>query len=316
MSCDPIRVGTRASLLARTQTQWALDAVREHAPEVRFETVTIRTSGDVRTQEIPARFAGKGFFTKEIEEALLSGAVDLAIHSLKDLPADCPAGLALGALPPREDPRDALVGCTMAELRRASGTLRIGTSSLRRKAQLLRAFPGCQVVDLRGNIDTRLQRTKDGTVDAAVLAAAGLRRLGLSDAISACFDADLMLPPPGQGALALQIRADDQRLRDLLRPVHCSATASCVQAERSLMHALGGGCQLPVAALATIDGDQLLLRGRILSLDGTICLEGTRTGRPDEAETIGSDLAGELADQGATALIAEIERQLAEDSTR
>jgi hydroxymethylbilane synthase len=277
-----------------------------------FELVTIRTAGDVRTQEVPARLAGKGLFTKEIEEALLAGEIDLAVHSLKDLPAVSPVGLAVGAVPTREDPRDVLIGCTVAALYHGRSERRIGTSSLRRKAQLLRAIPGCRVVNLRGNIDTRLEKTRDGTVDVAVLAAAGLHRLERAAAIGAYLDTELMLPAPGQGALALQVRAEDGALIALLTAVHCEATSRCTGAERAFMHALGGGCQLPVAALARLEGGTLVLRGRVLSLDGTQCLEGTRAGAPADGAGIGQALAAELTARGAGVLIADIERQLHE----
>lgn len=313
MSSNRIRVGTRGSLLARTQTDWVLRLLLGRYPEMVLETVTIHTAGDIRTREIPAGTAGKGFFTKEIEDALLNGSIDLAVHSLKDLPTEHPEGLTVAALPPRENPYDALVGCSLTDLGDTTRTLRIGTTSPRRKAQLLKAFPGCCVASLRGNIDTRLQRTRDGLVDGAVLAAAGLHRLGREDAISAYFAPEIMLPAPGQGALALQIRADDHSLRDMLRGIACVNTEYCTGAERAFMHALGGGCQLPVAALAVIRDNTLHLRGRVLSLDGRTCLEGSHSGSPDDAPAIGSVLAGDLLGRGARELISAIERHLDEE---
>ena len=314
MSNDVIKVGTRGSLLARTQTDWVLACLKERHPDVRFRVVVIRTSGDVHTQQMPARFAGKGFFTKEIEDALIGGSVDLAVHSLKDLPTGWPQGLTLGAVPPREDPRDALVGCTVNRLSEAPGGLRIGTSSLRRAAQLRRAFPGCNVVNLRGNLDTRLRKVSEGVVDCAVLAAAGLRRLARENEVSDYFTEDQMLPAPGQGALAVEIRSDDERLRDLLAAIHCSRSASCVAAERAFMNELGGGCQLPVAAWATVDGDVLRLSGRVLSVDGMRCLHGHVEGTLPEAEGTGKRLAGDLQDCGAGELIAEIQQELEQGS--
>ncbi|MBN2450452.1 MAG: hydroxymethylbilane synthase [Lentisphaeria bacterium] len=312
MATETIRVGTRASLLARTQTEGVLEALRRHHPRITFETVLLRTAGDAQTQHASARFAAAGFFTREIEEALLDGAIDLAVHSLKDLPAADTEGLTVAAVPAREDPSDALVGCGLARLRREPGSLRLGTSSLRRRAQLLRAFPGCRVVNLRGNIDTRLERTRDGAVDAAVLATAGLLRLGRGDAIRYRFDPELMLPAPGQGALALQTRADDHRVGEYLRTVHCEAGHRCVLAERAFLHALGAGCRLPVAALAETACNGLRLRGRVLSLDGVRCIEGTRSGGAEGAVQLGLDLASELLDRGAAALVAETRRQLDE----
>jgi hydroxymethylbilane synthase len=305
-----IRVGTRGSLLARTQTEGVLDRLRAQHPQIGFDAVIIRTTGDLRTQDGPARFAGKGFFTKEIEDALLARSIDLAVHSLKDLPIEWPAGLALGAVPRREDPRDALVGGRCEQLLQAPGTARIGTSSLRRGAQLRRAFPGCAVVNLRGNLDTRLQKVRDRVVDCAVLAAAGLCRLGRQQDISDFFTPDQMLPAPGQGALALEIRADDDRLRELLAPVHCPQTATAVEAERAFMNALGGGCTLPVAALAIVENGALRLRGRVLSLDGSRCLDSQAEGRPEAPGDVGRAAAAARRAQGAAEIIRAVEREL------
>lgn len=306
MRPEPIRVGTRGSLLARTQTQWVLERLRARQPALEFEVITIRTSGDVRTHEVPSRLGGRGFFTREIEEALLAGTVDLAVHSLKDLPTTWPPGLALGAVPEREDPRDVLVGCSLEQLTRQPRDLRLGTSSLRRQAQLRRAFPGCRVEPLRGNLDTRLQKVRERVVDAAVLAAAGLRRLQRADEISDVLPTELMLPAPGQGALAVEVREEDARLRRILSGLHCRASSGCVAAERAFMHALGGGCHLPVAALATAQGDSLRLQGRVLSLDGATCIEGEGRGPLGDAEALGRDLATTLLQRGAGAVIARV----------
>jgi hydroxymethylbilane synthase len=304
-------VGTRGSLLARTQTQWVLDRLCERHPGLRCEVLIIRTTGDERTHQVAARTAGKGFFTKEIEEALQAGTVDLAVHSLKDLPADCPAGLQVTAVPEREDPRDALVGCSLADLRAAPERFRLGTSSLRRQAQLRRAFPGCRVLDLRGNLDTRLGKVRDRVVDGAVLAAAGLRRLGRGSEVRDLLPPEVMLPAPGQGALALQTRTDDDALREVLAAVHCEASGRCVTAERAFMHCLGGGCQLPVAALGTLHGGVLRLAGRVLTLDGRECIEGHCGGPADAPEALGQALAARLLAQGAGEIIRCVEQEVA-----
>jgi hydroxymethylbilane synthase len=275
--------------------------------------VIIRTSGDVHTQKMPARLLGKGFFTKEIEDALLSVEVDLAVHSLKDLPTEWPEGLGLGATPPREDPRDALVGATVKQLTGAPTEMRIGTSSLRRGAQLRRLVPGCRVESLRGNIDTRLGKVTSGVVDCAVLAAAGLKRGGFGDRITDLFEPDQMLAAPGQGALALEVRSDDARLKELLQAVHCETTCACVAAERTFMHTLGGGCQLPVAALAVRDGETLCLRGRVLYLDGSDEIDGSLEGNVGEPEALGDQLARQFLDRGADGLIRRIEETLREE---
>jgi hydroxymethylbilane synthase len=287
--------------------------LRRACPAVRFEVQVIRTAGDANTGQLPARFLGKGFFTKEIEDALLAGTIDLAVHSLKDLPTDWAAGLALGAIPPREDPRDALVGLTLADLAAKPAGVRIGTSSLRRAAQLRRRFPACRVENLRGNLDTRLRKVKDGTVDCAVLAAAGLRRLGRAAEIRHLFAGEEMLPAPGQGALAVEIRAADTGVRRVARTLHCSDTDACVTAERAFMRRLGGGCQVPVAALATVDGSGLRLHGRVVSLDGGRMLEGVEGGAREQASALGERLAAALLAQGAGEIVREIERALQEE---
>lgn len=299
MRRDPIRVGTRGSLLARAQTQWVLDRLRERRPDLRFEVVIVRTAGDEGTRRGPAPPAGRGLFTREIETALRDGTVDLAVHSLKDLPTENAADLALGAVPERADPADALTGCTLEALRRAPPLYRLGTGSLRRKAQLLRAFPGCRVADLRGNLDTRLRKVREGVVDGAVVALAGLLRLGRADAASARLPYEVMLPAPGQGALALQIRADDADLQALAASVHCPVSGWCAAAERAFLGGLGGGCQVPVGALAVVCDGILRLTGRVLSPDGHTCIEGCREGPPAEAEAVGRALADDLRARGA-----------------
>ena len=309
-SPEPIRVGTRGSLLARTQTLWVLEQLRQRHASLRFETVVIQTAGDRRPSRPGAGPEAKGLFTGEIEEALRLGAVDLAVHSLKDLPTSSPPGLALGAVPPREDPRDVLVGRTWESLAAAPETVRLGTSSLRRQAQLRRALPGCRVQDLRGNLDTRLAKVREGVVDAAVLAAAGLHRLGRADVISARLPPELMLPAPGQGALALQVRQGDAPRFALVRSIHCESTWQSVTAERCFMHALGGGCRLPVAALAVVEHGSLRLHGRVLSRDGGQCLEGWREGPAAAAEALGRALAQELIAQGADRIVRAIEQEL------
>ncbi len=311
---DIVRVGTRGSQLARVQTQWVLARLAEEAPGLRTEVIVIRTAGDEDPTRRPARFSGTGIFTGAIEDALERGTIDIAVHSLKDLPTTWPEGLCLGAVPVREDARDALVGCTLSELSADRGCgVRIGTSSLRRRAQLLRAFPGCEVLPLRGNIDTRLRKVAESQVDAAVLAAAGLRRLGRGDSIACLFGAGTMLPAPGQGALGIQVRTGDTRVRHLVSCIHCSDTAACVTAERAFMRALEGGCHVPVGAAASIEHGRVVLRGRVLSLDGADCLAGEIAGAVDESEQIGARLAQQLLERGGAAIL-EAVRQQTEDS--
>jgi hydroxymethylbilane synthase len=308
---DVIRVGTRGSRLARIQTEWVLGQLAARVPGIRFEVLVIRTAGDETAGARPARPAAPGLFTREIESALLAGRIDLAVHSLKDLPAgDATPGLLVAAVPARESPWDALVGVPLARLAAEGGAgLRIGTGSLRRRAQLRRAFPACDVQDLRGNVDTRLRKVDAGELDGAVLAAAGLRRLGCADRISALFGADTLLPAPGQGALALQTRADPITLRERLLAVHCPDTAACVAAERAFLHALGGGCRAPVGALGQIAAGTLTLRGRLLSPDGRRCLEDQCCGAPADAAALGRRLAEALLAAGGADLLRLAERE-------
>jgi len=304
MSADtPIRVCTRGSLLARTQCQWLIDKLSDANPDLSFELVIVKTSGDVLSQsnQSGSVMLDKGMFTKEIEEALLAGDADIAIHSLKDLPTLLPVGLKLGAIPEREDPRDALIGPNgiMNMLRTAAGSVTIGTSSIRRKAQLRAVFPGCKAVDIRGNVDTRLSKVTDGVVDAIILAAAGLNRLRRSTEITALLDPSQMLPAPAQGALAIEIRENDPRIETIAATVNCSNTEACTTAERSFLHALGSGCRAPVGALARITDKGLLLVGKVISEDGSEIFEGRASGSLNEAEAVGTQLAQELLTKGA-----------------
>jgi hydroxymethylbilane synthase len=309
---DPLRIGTRASALARIQTDWVIEKLLNAHPALRIETVVIRTTGDAVIDRALSKIGGKGLFTKELEDALLAGRIDLAVHSLKDLPTEFADGLALGAVPERQDPRDALVGTTIDTLRASPAGVKVGSSSLRRAAQLRRMFPLIEVTDIRGNVDTRLRKVKEGKYDAAVMALAGLCRLHREHEARDVFQPDQMLPAPGQGALGIEIRADDHRLKHLLEPIHCTDVYRCVTAERAFLHRLGGGCQVPVAALATIDAGTLTLRGRVVSLDGSRLIEGSRNGPPEQASDIGEHLAEELIQGGAAEIIDEISKQLSQ----
>lgn len=300
---NTIRAGTRGSALAQAQTGWVLERLQQAVPAAACEMIVISTQGDRDRQRAPAEFGGKGMFTLEIEEALLNADIDLAVHSLKDLPTEDRPGLCLGAIPPRESPDDVLVGPTVAELAAAPERYRIGTSSLRRSAQLRWAFPGCVVVPLRGNVDTRLRKVSEGSVDAAVLAAAGLLRLGRSAAGAEALPHALMLPAPGQGALAVQVRVDSWLLPLLHRHLHCADSAAAVAAERALLGALGGGCLLPVGGLATVESGELTLRARAAAPDGSASVEDEITGSATEAEELGRRLAKRLLEAGASEIL-------------
>ncbi|HEY3376619.1 MAG TPA: hydroxymethylbilane synthase [Armatimonadota bacterium] len=286
-----LRLGTRGSALALAQAQWVADRLHAGGWDVSLDI--IRTTGDRISERAFSPGDGKGVFVAEIERALLAGQIDLAVHSMKDLPGEMPPELCLAAVPAREDPRDVLVsrdGATLADL--PPGAV-IGTSSLRRRAQLLAARPELTISDMRGNIDTRLRKLEDGHYDAICLAAAGLHRLQLASRISEYLPVELMVPAVGQGALALQTRTDDTRLRAALAALNDAATEPAVTAERTVLAALGGGCSIPLGVLATVGPQGLTLRAALCSPDGRQTLRDTLHGT-GEPEALGQALAERL----------------------
>ena len=301
-----LRLGTRASQLATTQSQAVADAITA-ASGVRVELVHISTEGD-RSSAAIAQLGGTGVFVTAIRQALLEGTVDVAVHSYKDLPTLPEPGLTIAAVPPREDPRDALVardGLTLGELPAGST---VGTGAPRRVAQLRALGLGLEVVPIRGNVDTRMARVVPGDLDAVVLARAGLSRLGRLGAVTETLDPLQVLPAPAQGALAVECRADDERTRQVLAALEDAATRACVVAERTTLAALEAGCSAPVAAYAELaegeDGPELFLRASVTALDGSDGVRGSTTGPPTEAERLGRELAAELLDRGAAELMA------------
>ncbi|MDE3154143.1 MAG: hydroxymethylbilane synthase [Acidobacteriota bacterium] len=278
--------------------------------------VVIRTTGD-RVQDAPlSEIGGKRLFVKEIEEALAAGAIDLAVHSSKDLPAELPAGLTIGAVLPREDPRDAFVlpagaprAAQLEDLLAVLGPApAIGTGSVRRVAQLRRLMPDARFSDIRGNLDTRLRKLDEGRYGALVLAAAGLHRLGFGARISLAIPASACLPAPGQGIIAVEIRADDETTRAAVAPIDDPAAARALAAERALVTALGGGCQMPLGALARVEQGTLELRGAVLSLDGSRAVQHRARGPLDDAAGLGRRVADALLADGAGALLDEVRR--------
>jgi hydroxymethylbilane synthase len=259
-----------------------------------IEIVTIRTTGDRVQDRLLAEIGGKGLFAKEIEEALIAGHIDLAVHSLKDLETWLPGGLAIACVLPRDDPRDAFLSAKGATLASAPGGAKIGTASLRRQAQLLRHRPDLAVVPIRGNVNTRLRKLDAGEVDGLVVALCGLERLGAADRATQILPHEIMLPAVGQGALAIECRAADEELRSLLAPLHDERAAACIEAERAMLAALDGSCRTPIAGLAELDGDRLIITGLLLKPDGSDEIRGRREGGIGEAEALGSDLGGEL----------------------
>ena len=290
----PLRIGTRGSALALYQAGLVRDrlcaAYAELAVEGAIELVPIRTTGDRVQTRLLAEIGGKGLFTKEIEEALLDGRIDIAVHSLKDMETYLAAGLEIGCVLPRDDPRDVIVsrgGATLTELPNGA---KVGTASLRRTAQVLRARPDLAVVPIRGNVDTRLNKLAAGEVDALVLALCGLERLGKRDVASEILSSEQMLPAVGQGALAVECRAGDTAVKQLLAPLNDAASAACVAAERAMLAALDGSCRTPIGGLATIGGDRLRLDGLLLSEDGTAERRGRQEGAVSDAVEIGTEL--------------------------
>jgi hydroxymethylbilane synthase len=308
-----LRLGTRGSPLALWQANTV--AARLQALGQAVAIVRIRTSGD-RLQEAPlSEVGGKRLFVKEIEDALLRGEIDLAVHSAKDMSAVLPAGLTIAAVLPREDPRDALVmpdGSGARDIDAALAQLgpapRIGTSSVRRSAQLAGLAPGASFSPVRGNVDTRLRKLDAGGFDAIVLACAGMRRLGFEARISAAIPVARCIPAPGQGIVAVEIRSDDAGTRAAVERMNDRPAAIALRAERAVVSALGGGCQLPLGAIASIDGDELSLQGIVTSLDGSRVVRREIRGLAADPEAAGARLADELARGGATEILNEVRR--------
>jgi hydroxymethylbilane synthase len=305
-----LRIGTRASTLARVQTDLvaaALGSTGLHGSTV--EIVPIVTAGD-RSAAAITQLGGTGVFVSALRTALLAGEIDVAVHSYKDLPTAPAEGIVIAAVPPREDPRDALVARSGAVLGELPAGSRVGTGSPRRAAQLRALGLGLEIVPLRGNVDTRLRKVADGEVDAAVLALAGLRRLGRADEVSEILDPIQVLPAPAQGALAVECRADDETTAALLAALDAADTRAAVAAERALLAALEAGCSAPVGALAEIaegdEGPEVFLRGSVTALDGSDAVRLSATGPTTDADGVGRRLAAELIADGADTMMGSI----------
>lgn len=310
---DTLRIASRGSELALWQSRAVQAALRAGDPALAVEIQVMKTTGDVILDVPLAKIGDKGLFTKELDAALLSGAADLAVHSLKDVPTRLPDGLVLAAVTEREDPRDVLLlppGAS-GDLGSLPAGARVGTSSLRRRAQLQALRPDLSVLDLRGNLNTRLAKLDRGDYDAIVLAAAGVLRLGWADRIAAYLGPPAWLPAVGQGALAIVSRADRADVIDRLRILHDPHAAACTAAERALLRALEGGCQVPIGALGRVEGDRVVLHGLVAELDGGRIIRVEESGAADEAEAVGRRAADALLARGAGQILAGIRAALA-----
>lgn len=301
-----IRIGTRASMLALAQANWIKGRIEAQHPQCRVELVKIITKGD-KIVDVPlAKVGGKGLFVKEIEEAMLRGEVDIAVHSMKDVPAELPQGLHIGIITQRENPFDAFVSNLYQNIEALPTGARVGTSSLRRKSQLAALRPDLTIEDLRGNLDTRLRKLDEGQYDGIILAAAGLNRLDLAHRATFYFQAEQMLPAVAQGAVGIELRRADADLLEMLSFMDHRATTLAVKAERAYLKRLEGGCQVPLAGFATLDGDRLQLDTLVAAIDGSRLLKVSKSGPAEEAEEIGLAAAEELLAAGGREILEEV----------
>ena len=301
-----LKIATRKSPLALWQAEHVAGALRARNPGLEVELVAMRTSGDRMLDAPLAKVGGKGLFVKELERALLDGRADVAVHSMKDVPVELPPGLHLPVVMARADPRDAFVSMRFGALDALPPGATVGTSSLRRKCQLAALRPDLRLEDLRGGVDTRLRRLDRGDFDAIVLAVSGLERGGHGARVTEALDVGTMLPAAGQGALGIECRRGDARVEALIAPLGCPRSSARVLAERAFNRRLEGGCQVPIAAYATLEGRELSLRGLVASLDGARVLRAQVRGRTEDAEPLGAEAAAAVLEQGAGEILERI----------
>lgn len=303
MNNPVLRIATRKSQLALWQADYVASMLTQLYPGLQVELVKMSTQGD-RILDTPlAKVGGKGLFVKELEQGLLAGDADIAVHSMKDVPVELPAGLHLPVICPREDPRDAFVSNSIENLETLPQGARVGTSSLRRQCQLRAQRPDLEIRDLRGNVNTRLQKLDDDEYDAIILAAAGLKRLGFEARIREALAPEVSLPAIGQGAVGIECRSDDPHVNELIAPLHHAVTATRVAAERAMNARLQGGCQVPIAGFAVLEHRVLLLRGLVGAPDGSEVIHGEIAGQPENAEELGVVLAEDLLSRGADRIL-------------
>jgi len=294
-----IRIATRQSPLALWQAEHVAELLVRAFPGVRTQLVKMVTRGDKILDAPLAKVGGKGLFVKELEQGMLEGVADIAVHSMKDVPVDFPEGLHLASILTREDPTDAFVSNHYASLNELPANARIGTSSLRRECQIKEKLPDAQVMPLRGNVNTRLAKLDAGEYDAIILASAGLKRLGMANRITQSLDASVSLPAIGQGAIGIECRIDDVEVNAMLTALHDAETGLCVVAERAMNARLNGGCQVPIAGFALLQGEQLFMRGLVGNPDGSVIYRSERSGGLDQGAVIGRLIAEDLLTQGA-----------------
>lgn len=302
-----LRIGSRGSALALTQARLVEAAMRARFPSVDISLAVIKTTGDKMAEAPLSQISGKGVFIKEIQEALLSREIDLAVHSLKDLPTEPAEGLRLGAVMEREDPRDCVVSRFGEQLLELPRGAIVGTSSLRRQAQVRAAKKTVRVQDIRGNLDTRLRKVMNGDVDSIIVAYAGVRRLKREDDVSEVLPFDLMLPAPGQGCLGLETRAGDDKVSELVSALNHEPSGRAAEAERAFLSGLGGGCRVPIAAYARLEKGQFILDGLAISPDGGQSVRGRLSGPPEQAARLGAELARQLLSEGASKILEQIQ---------
>jgi len=306
MQKNMVRIATRRSPLALWQAEYVKAALEQAHPGIQVELIKMVTQGDKILDTPLAKVGGKGLFVKELETGMLQDKADIAVHSMKDVPVEFPDGLHLSTICPREDPRDAFVSDHYSSFKSLPEGARVGTSSLRRQCQLSKHRPDLQILDLRGNVNTRLKKLNDNQYDAIILAAAGLLRLGFEQKIREFMTPEISLPAIGQGAIGIECRIDDQRINKLLAPLNDKTTHIRVIAERAMNARLEGGCQVPIAGYAELEGDKLWLRGLVGRPDGSHIIYSEIKGKAAQAEVLGTALADDLLAQGARAILDEL----------
>ncbi|MCO6412904.1 MAG: hydroxymethylbilane synthase [Thiogranum sp.] len=309
MADRTLRIATRKSPLALWQANHVREALISRHPGMDVELVTMSTQGDKILDTPLAKVGGKGLFVKELEQGMLEGRADLAVHSMKDVPVDFPQGLGLAAVLPREDPRDVLISNAFSSIDELPHGARVGTSSLRRQCQLKARRPDLEVLDLRGNVNTRIRKLDEGTYDAIMLAAAGVKRMGWAHRITEFLPPEQFLPAIGQGAIGIEIRVDDDQVQSIVTGLNDDLTATRIRAERALNAALQGGCQVPIAGYSEISHGVIVLRALVGRPDGSELVQGVISGRPEDAEELGRVLADDLLSRGARAILADVYRE-------